>query len=413
MSNWRAAMSYSFRSLGVASVVLGFVPAAAGFAAELSVQPAASLSTSSNTNVALSPLPGDRESAQGYFADAQALIAYSTPIAQTTLLPRVVYNYFPSDTGLDRLEGSVDLSSQYKLELDRFSIRGRFDHLNELSAEAPAATYNAVNPGLPTTPGNGLVSVKQTRDYLTLLPFYSHKLSPTTEIGVSGNFQRMRYSPDDTSAHVDFNYYVARVFYGWEQTQRLDMTIAAYGSRYQAQSIDSRANSGGAEFDLGYNWSPILHSNITLQYQHTNTDEVSPKTFRYSSNPWALSVETVYTASTSRLRMNLGRSFAPGSSGGLYNTDEAHVQYERDLTARLEVVGALRFYRSQTIGALAGNDRHDYGVALASMSYALSRTLYVRGGYSYTHSRYRSDPDSANNSSFLLEVGYRGLEQQH
>src|SRR5512140_3272640 len=116
MYSWRAGMSLSSRStLRAAAVVAATVAAtslatAAG-AAEVYYQPIVSLTTAYNTNVDLEPT--NRQGAEGYFADAATNIGIATQRSETTLQPRLLYNYYPSASQRNRLEGFLNLNSRY------------------------------------------------------------------------------------------------------------------------------------------------------------------------------------------------------------------------------------------------------------------------------------------------------------
>jgi hypothetical protein len=396
----------------VAATVAALVVGTTAGAAEVYYQPIVSLQTTYNNNVDLDPL--HKQGAEGYFADAATNIGIATARSETLLQPRLLYNYYPSIAERNRLEGFLNLSTHYNWERDRFNLTGFYDHRDDVNAEQPPAEQNAVNPDVGnTTPTTGRVSVGTTRDYAILSPTFTHLLTPLSSIGVAGEYQRLTYSPSDTSNHLNFNYYLGRVFYSKTIDLRTDFSIGAYGSRYDSGSIDSHSTSGGVQLKGGYNWSQVLRSDLTLQWQRTKFEETSPRLIDQTSNPWAATLNTVYKAEISSYSFSIGRTIYPSSAGGLYTTDQVRGQYDREVSERLHFMGALRYFRDRTTaGAISGNNTRNYATGTVRLQYMLTRTLFVAGAYTHTYQKYNFESASAQADLVSLAFGYRGLERQ-
>src|SRR3954469_16464476 len=142
--------------LTVAAAVMAFGAAAAANAADIYYQPIIQLSTQYNTNLDLSPKAEEKRGAEGYYADAATTFGIATPTTETTLQPRILYNYYPSASDRNRLEAFLNGNGRYNWQRDRFNWFGTFDHRDDVNAEQPgAADNNTVNPGTgienPTT----------------------------------------------------------------------------------------------------------------------------------------------------------------------------------------------------------------------------------------------------------------------
>jgi len=397
-------------TVAAASVAAAALSATAG-AADFYYQPIVSLRTGYNTNVDLETQ--NQQSAVGYFADAATNIGIATQRSETILQPRLLYNYYPSASQRNRLEGFLNLNSRYSWERDRFNIVGFFDHRDDVNANQPTATDNTVNPGVGnTTPDTGHAQVGTTRNYTIIDPTYTHLLSPLSAVGLAGEYQRMDYSPSDTSAHLDFQYYKGRLFYSRTIDLRTDYAIGVFGSKYQARNTDTHSTSGGLQFDGGYNWSQVLRSELSVQWQHTKLDETQPKFFDVSSNPWAASFSTVYKTQASSYRVSIGRTIYPSSAGGLYTTDQVRGQYDRDFTQRLHFTGAVRYFRDRTTTGVSGDTTRDYATANVQLQYMMTQRFFVAGNYTYIYQKYRVQPNSADTNVVSLTIGYRGLERQ-
>jgi hypothetical protein len=394
-------------ALGAAAAAFGPVAGAADFY----YQPIVTLSSAYNNNVDLDTTT--KTTAVGYFADAATNIGIATQTSETLLQPRLLYNYYPTLANRNRLEEFVNLNSRFSWQRDRLNLAGFFDHRDDVNAEQPTATTNPVNPDLGnTTPTTGQVLVGTTRNYLILDPTYTHLLTPLSSVGVAAEYQRMDWNPSNTTGHLNFDYYQGRLFFAKTIDLRTDFQVGAYASRYQASGIDSRSTSGGLQLSGGYNWSQVLRSNLTVQWQRTKFQENNPHVFDVTSNPWAANFTTVYKEQVSSYSFSLGRTIYPSSAGGLYTTDQVRGQYDRDFTQRLHFTGALRYFRDRTTTGVLGDNTRDYATGNVRMQYMMTPTFFVAGSYNYTWQKYRADPKSASGSVVSIAFGYRGLERQ-
>jgi hypothetical protein len=396
----------------VAATVAALAAGTTAAAAEFYYQPIVSLQTSYNTNLDLDPV--NKRGAEGYFADAATNIGIATARSETFLQPRLLYNYYPSVQGRNRLEGFLNLNTRYNWERNRFVMSALYDHRDDVNAEQPTAVQNPVNPDLGnTTTTTGRVRVGTTRDYAVLTPTFTHLLTPLSSIGVATEYQRASFSPADTSSHINFNYYKGRLFYSKTIDLRTDVSIGAYGSRYEGGSIESHSTSGGVQLNGGYNWTQVLRSDLTVQWQRTKFQETSPRVAEETSNPWAATFDTVYNGQTSSYRFSIGRTIYPSSAGGLYTTDQVRGQYDRDFTERLHFMGALRVFRDRTTAAaVSGDTTRNFVTGTVRLQYMLTRTFFVAGAYSHNYQKYHFDPASAQSDIVQLSFGYRGLERQ-
>lgn len=397
---------------GVAAIAGMTAIAPAAFAAEIYYQPIVSLSSAYNTNLDLDQA---KLSAVGYYADAASIVGIATPTSQTTFMPRVFYNYYPTQSFRNRLEEFFNLNGNYSWQRDRFSINGLFNHRDDTNTQFASATFNPVTPGLGNTANTGRIQVGTTSNWLILDPTYSHTLTPLSRIGLSGEYQRMDFSNTNTSNNVSFNYYVGRVFYAWTQSQRTDYSVSVFGSRYQATNISSKSTSEGVSGDMKYSWTQTLTTDLSASYQRVKLDETSPRVFSQSSNTWGANLSTVYTGNggISSYRVILGRTIAPSSAGGLFATDQIRGQYDRDLTERLHFVGALRYFRDHTVAGVSNNDTRDYLTSFLKLQWMMTRRIFIAGTYTYVYQKYIVDPNSESANVVSLQIGYRGLERQH
>jgi hypothetical protein len=401
-----------FRTLDIGRGLLFAVATLATpvIAAEIYVQPIATLTAETDSNVDL--LPSIRQEVQGYLADVATIVGIATPDSNTILKPRVVYQYYPRDSADDVLEGYLNFNTNYRTQRSKASFAGGIQHVDEFNAELSSAQYNDINPGQPTVVDTGKVIKGATRDSANLFPTYAYSLTPVVDAGVSGQYQLVNYSPTDITSHSNYRYYLARAFVSWSFSQTSDVSLGGYGSKYEATQIVSQATGTGATLDFDTKWTPAFSTKASLVDQRTSIHDVLPTPLNAEVNAWGATVAATYIAQVDQFRLNAGRSISPSGGGGMYDVDTLQFQYDRKLSARLSFMGALLGLRANALTAnIAGND-HKYAETIVEMKWLMSPTWYVQGGYQYAWQKYQSNLTSAVNNRIYIEFGYKGLGQQ-
>lgn len=396
---------------GAALLSSAMLGATSANAAQVYVQPIISTQVQTSSNLGLDP-GADSERTEGYFADAATVIGIATASSDTTVKPRLLYRHYPDVSRLNRLEAFLDIASLYTGQRSSFQMFGRLEHRDEVNAERSAAQFDDVTPDAPTDPETGRIQIGATRDVVMFVPTYKYELTQRMDIGATATVQTIDYSPDDTFSHVDFDYYEGKGFFGWELSQRTKLSLGGYVSKYEAQNIDAQTDSYGASAEFEWDWSAVLESSLSLVYQRSDIERTEPFVFEDKANAWGANFKTVYKGQVSRTRLNVGRTITPSGTGGLLESDNVRLQFERDLTPRWELTAAGRYLRNRALSEdTAGNDR-DYRRVELGLRWMVTRTWFVEGSYEYTWQKYENDPRSADDNSFALKFGYRGLPRQ-
>ncbi|MEA3150655.1 MAG: hypothetical protein QOD56_1594 [Gammaproteobacteria bacterium] len=396
------------------NIVRGSVCAAAlvaspVLAAEYYIQPVATLTAENDSNLDLDP--GVKQQVQGYLADLAALIGIDTPQSATILRPRITYRYYPKESADNRLEAYLDLNTTYRTQRSVASLVGSIQHLDLFNAELSSSTFNDVNPNQPP-PDTGRSIVGATRDSVILYPKYQYSVTPLLGLGANGQYQLVKYSPSSVSGHVDFDYYMGRVFGNYAVTQTSTLLFGGFGSKYEARRFFSQATGKGATVELDTNWTALFSTRAALIYQITDLDAALPQPARARVNAWGGTVNALYKTQITQYRLLAGRQVSPSGGGSLYNTDRVQFEYDRNLTARWDMTAAVIGLRTHALTQnVAGYDRK-YLQTLFETRYSLTQRWFVQGGYAYAWQKYQYDVNSAANNRFYVQVGYKGLGQQ-
>ena len=383
-------------------------------AAEYYWQPSASVVVESESNLDLDP--GVKQWQEGYILNAASIFGIATPDWNTILRPRVQYAYYPQDEGDDRVEAYLDLNSVYRTQRSTATLTGSIYRQDDLNSEYTSPIFNDINPGQPIT-GAGVTTVGTAVDSVILYPKYVYNFTPLLGAGANVEYQAVRYSPADDSSHVNFNYYLARPFVTWTVSPRTNLTFGALGSQYSATEFTARDTGTGATVGFETNWTPLLTTTGTVIYEHATFNQVLPTPFDATVNAWGANFNLVYKQEASQMRVYAGRAISPTGGGALYNVDKIQVQYDRNLTARLSVTGALVGLRTEALTSTAIASDRKYANALVEAHWFVTRTFFLQGGYQYSWQKYETDLNSvgdgaAVNNRFYLQFGYQGLGQQ-
>lgn len=414
-------MSLSFLRRGsvrAAGRVAALLPVSVAFAttsalaAEVYYQPAVILTAENDTNLDLDP-GGNNSSVQGYLANVGTVIGIATPTFDATIRPRLEYRDYPKSSGNNRLEEYLNFRSDYRWQRSDASIDGIIDHRDDFNAELNNAVFDPINPVTPTNPSTGKTVTGLTRTSVLILPKYNYHFTPTIGAGFSGTYQHINYTPSNATFFVDFDYYLARAFVSWNLNPKTEFEFGGYGSKYDATQVVSRATGAAATFDANTNWTQLFSTSLSVIYQHTNFETALPTLVRSQSNAWGATVNAVYKAQASQFRVNAGRTLTPSGGGGLYVNDQVQFQYDRNLTERLTLTGAVVALRNHGLSPGTVNFSRDYLQTAINMKYMIRRTWFVQGGYQYARQKFQTNPDSAVNNRVYISFGYQGLGRQY
>jgi hypothetical protein len=119
-----------------------------------------------------------------------------------------------------------------------------------------------------------------------------------------------------------------------------------------------------------------------------------------------------YQGEVSRWRATAGRTFIPTGSGGRAESDQVRLQYDRDFSARLSFSGAGIYESRNSLTERGSNNDRDYARADFKLTWLMTSTWFIEGGYSYIwEDRVDATGDAYNNRIFA-GVGYKGLGRQ-
>ena len=408
--NHRAGLA---RACSLAVGLLSVSVLGSASAARFDFVPQIEVGAEHNTNLLVEP--GDSDSSQGYLADLSALFSITSPRWSTTVIPHLHYQEYPDFEEVSSVEGDLDFLSRYKSERSSFSVGGRYEQRDELSAELPDAQFDQLNPNLENSPDAGRVRVGATRQMAVINPAYNYDVSERIGLGLSSLYQIVEYDPTD-AGYNDFDYYQAELAISRAFSRRVRLSMRPYVARFDAKDIDSQTDVIGTALGAEMRWSETLTGGLRISYERNDIQE----TFAGSGgtlvrvdekvNAWGATFDLTRRMQASSLLLSIGRRITPSGAGGMYRTDEIQVQYDKELSQRLTAVAAVLLMRDESLSGDNAISEGDYAVTNFDLQWLISRTWYVRAGYAFIWQESKEDSASAKNHRLTLSFGYRGLD---
>ena len=391
------------------------LPASASLGAQTYIVPEAELRVEHNDNFGLVPGGNPDSSVFGFIADAQALIGIATPRGETYIRPRLRAQEYPDldELSVNRkmtpLEAFLDLRSTYDWQRSDFELTGRYSHQDSYNVETSSGAFDPLDPSYDGDAGTVRSRVGETRDLFQITPTFRYDVTERVNAGASVDYIVVNYDSEGVTTRLDYTYAVLNGFLGWALSPVSDFTVGAYVGRYEAQDDISDTDSYGAQVAYDYRWSETAGIAADVFYEQNDITDNVPVRSTDSTSGWGGTLIAYRKYEVSDWRLSVGRRFIPTSSGRKASLDQLRLQYDRDLSQRLSLQGAVRYEMRDEIDPTVLSDDRDYFRADLSLRWLMAQTWFVRGGYSYIWQDRERQPSDAYNNQLFIAIGYKGL----
>ena len=226
------------------------------------------------------------------------------------------------------------------------------------------------------------------RTRIQVRPDYTYQLSQLLGVGASAVYQTVTYDfPSDfgSTSRQDYDYWSGDGFLTWTLSPRTRLRTGAYVTKYETDNGLNQTDSTGVSLEIEHQWSETLTATAAVSVQRTDIERAALMA-KDSSTDTGFTIGIERRGQVSQWRINAGRTFNPTGSGTLNETDQVRLQYDRNLTERLQFTGAVRANRSRPLGVNAERQRsgflpNGYRMQLEHDSYLVGeRRLFVHSG---------------------------------
>jgi hypothetical protein len=226
-------------------------------------------------------------------------------------------------------------------------------------------------------------------------------------VGAGAYYQQSRY---DNDAQEDYDFVLGEAFFAWTLNPKSELRVTPYASYFEVKEDDGGQTSAyGMNVAYAYRWSEISGLEVSVMYEDNDVTDYTPEKTSESTSGVGGNLTAYLNGTRDQWRFMLDSGWYPTGDGGKQKTDQARLQYRRDLTQRLQFNGAARYLRTRALSSSDDTDDRDYARLELSLRWMASPNWYVGGGYNLTWQEYVIEQDSAENNQFFLNCGYLGL----
>jgi hypothetical protein len=397
--------------LVLTAALAGALCALPAHAAQTYWQPEIEASVEQNTNRNLAIDPDLEQDFHGYSLAAGILWGYVTPTSETRLLPRVRLQNFPDDDDAERTEQFFDFSTVHRpTERTSYDLVGRYSREDAVRTELGGAEFDDFDPEDPTDgSATGVVAGDEARTRVQLRPGFNHQWSELTGITVGALAEAIRYS-SDFEDRTEYDFYELGAQLSRQHTPRTRFAAGPVVSRYETRDDRNTTDDYGLEFTAEHRWSEVTRFVGGLWVRRSDVELADGfATLTETQTNYGTDLTWIRSTELGRLRLNIGRTLRPSSSGNMVAQDQLRVQYDHDFSERLTMRTALRASSQESVGSFTGGNDRDYARGEVGLTWMLTPTMFVGGRYAYTWREFERDGTSADNHVVVISFGYRGL----
>jgi hypothetical protein len=414
-------MSSSFlNSRGVQVPTFGCVASLVGVlyghsvsAADTYLTPGVEVGAEYHTNLRLQrETPSDEdESGDGYFADLSVIAGIRSPRAFVELKPRVRFQEFPDHDEMERSNEYADLRTGYQTLRSALTFVGNYQREDQVRAEVSDAEFDDFDPDDPIVDESGRVdTLRGQRTRIQFRPDYEYQFSQRVGVGATAVYQIVDYDIGDASRQ-DYDYWRADGFFTWSLGPRTRLRTGAYATEFETDTGFNLTQSVGGSLGIEHQWSETFTATASIDVEQADVER-EDLAEKESSTDTGFTVGLQRRDLVSELRVDAGRTFNPTGNGVRSEVDQVRMQYDRNLTERLRLLGAGRAYRSRAQGGAANGSDRDYIRTDIGLGWNMTRTWSIEGRYSYIWEEFENETGDRSDNMLTLSIRYRALQPQ-
>jgi hypothetical protein len=193
-----------------------------------------------------------------------------------------------------------------------------------------------------------------------------------------------------------------------KMTERFQLGVGPYYSRYERDDNSNESDSYGGLINLRWQTSEITRSSLLLRVEQNKDVILEPVRVEDKSTAWGLEWVGVRQHRLGQTQYRIGRFLQATSLGGRRKVDQAHVQYDRPLSQRTLLRGAVRYMRANDISDLetSDGDERDQARFDLMVRHFFTENFFVSGQYRFAWVD-RNASGNAENHAVFLSLGLR------
>lgn len=405
MNNHRQARSIKsdrFLLLLTGTVVLLAGGVVTADAAEWRIEPVIRAAANYEDNPFLSILT-EHESESGYIVEGGGQISYESDNSGFYVEPVIRTQQYGSESTLNADDQFLDFGFNIGSQSVDFRFRGDYGRESVRTAELANIDLDITDPDQIPDDDTGRIAVRDRRERLLVTPSLLYRLSSTSAIGATVNYQDVRY--DNSFAGLLTDYTDARLdlTYRRSWTPRDVAILEGTYRTYQTDLGDNEVN--GVGFNVGFDRTV----SETTQFRATAGLEDTEVGASDSEVNWVADVSLVRQLQTITLLAQYRRSISSSGSGALGTRDSINLNFRRRLNDLISAGIGARVYSTKPVDQSLTFDSRDYVQLRAQFTWHISQVFSIDANYNYTFLDRELLSESANTNQISLWFNYAPL----
>lgn len=375
----------------------------AAHGAEFSATPSVSLYSEYNDNLQLTTQPHD--SIWSFDLSPRLSLARRTERSSVKLDGRADLRRYLGHSSYDTDDVSLDLSSHYATELDRWSLAASAVRNTTLTGELEAS---------------GVLGGKRIpRRSYGFNPSWTRQVDAQTSVQLAYNLSDVSYPGSTSYTNYRYQEVDGSVIRQWNAKTQISFT--ALGSRFESPASQSKTDTLGMQAGLTYSFSENAQGSVTAGWRSSKGSGLLKERVAVPFPPYYLVIErNQTTTSTGALlsasweqrfergtaTVSLSRNLSPGGLGVLYQTDQATLHAVRHFAPTTDLtLDIVAVQNSAAQGGTSGTNRKYISVS-PGIRWRLTPWWLMAAHYQYRRQKYVSVANSASGNSVSLSIQY-------
>jgi hypothetical protein len=405
-----SALRRSTRLCIAAGVLLQPLAVQFSYAAEWSMASSVAVRTEYDDNIRFTTAP--HSAVWGVLLAPEMKFTGKTETLDVTGGLRVSVNRYPGERELDSTDHAATLRSSYKSERDLLGLS--IDSIRDSTL---------VSELLET----GVVEARRQRNRLTVNPSWSRYITESTAITASYGYTGVGYGDTSGTSLIDYRDQTATVGALLNLSERDVLNVAAYYDEFETQPKTFKADTYGVQLRYDRAFSETLHASLAVGARNTRstlsaqglvcdgpvlfglcfgnlTTFSAVRSERSAGYTFLGSVEKKFE--TGLLTARVSRELNPTGVGALVQTDRFGVAWMQQLSPTLSAFVDGSIYRSRYVGSFVTASNSRYFRIEPRVTWRLTDSWTLVGGYSYSHVRYENTSVAASANVVYAVLSY-------
>jgi hypothetical protein len=345
--------------------------------------------------------------------DAALAALLRTPTSLFQITPRFHQPYYPNNRNEEVSTRSALLLYENRQQRQMWTVKGNYLSADTVETELPS-TGAGGGLGESTGGDSGIVAFKNRRQTFGIEPNAAFDITQRQHLQFKARYDDTSFSTQ-TQDQRDYRDYLGSAGWGYEVTQRGQLTFGGQASHYETKNNLNSANVYGARVEWNEKFTEVrryyLRGGVDYVTAEAQTTPADPR-LKDNSVAFNAGAGTMWKYRVTDLFIDAQYSVTPSALGFLVKRTEVRSTLARELSPRLTLNFGARASEDRQIGNTAQNvRRRRYATGSAGFLWAVTRSWFVRGEYDLIWQQLSDQPGSANSNRVFLTLIYEPLHQ--